>query len=111
MLTKANLIHAIQQYDDERSLLNVGFFHYFVDYATSASVTKFYYDLRSFTQNDLRQMKLTDQLNATQIERLELILNQNPASPNSTNSAICALHDAVSKLIKPENLPTNESFK
>lgn len=93
MITKAFLNAAMRRYDADRSLFRIGFFDYALDYLTP--VTRLYYKLRTFIQNDLAGLQPGEPLNDAQIDDLRWILERNKPEPNSLNDAICCLYETI----------------
>jgi hypothetical protein len=101
MITKKEIKDKLDEYDQNRSCFKLGFFLYAIDYFHPD--TKFYYDLRNFYNQDLSQLSSKSELSSKNIEMLAKLINRYQIGPNSTNSAIVDLYEAMEGLIKREN--------
>ena len=100
MLTKGRLVEAVKDYREKRRLCKIGLFLYAHDYFNPN--THLYYELNSFIQKDLANVKLSDQLDDDETNKIRLILAHNADKVDgslSTNGDISDLYEAVSKMV------------
>lgn len=88
MITKNDIKKELDNYDNQRSLLNSGPFLYAIDYFT----TPLYYQIKNF-YNGLSKHNLgEEELSPTEIKKLQALLIEYNVKKNSINNAIFALH-------------------
>ena len=102
MITKADIEEAIKIYEQARSCWKVGLLLYVVDY--TLPITKFYYELRNFFQQELSNLKLNQELSMLQIEELQTIIDNNEVSLNSFNKDIVNLYNTIVHLLVSHDL-------
>lgn len=99
MITKNDIKIALNKYDSERSVWKVGMFGAAVDYVT----TPFYYDLKNFYNNTLKNHPENEELLPAHIKYLQKMLKADEVGPNSTNSAIVDLYDSMRNLVNTKS--------